>query len=99
MGPETHTFNELIDLVAAHVQKKPRIIHLSHPRALRVNSTLGRFMLDMPLGADEAMTLASDLLVSHAQPVSPVKLSEELASNRFRLGLVQTHQPARHREE
>ena len=99
VGPETHTFNELIDLVAAHVQKKPRLIHLSHPRALWVNSTLGRFMLDMPLGPDEAMTLASDLLVSHAQPVSPVKLSEELASNRFRLGLVQTHQPARHREE
>ena len=99
VGPETHTFNDLIDLVATHVQKKPRLIHLSHPRALWVNSTMGRFMLDMPLGPDEAMTLASNLLVSHSPPVSPIKLSEELESNRFRLGLVQTHQPARHRED
>ena len=99
VGPETHTFNALIDLVATHLHKKPRLIHLSHPRALWVNSTMGRFMLDMPLGPDEAMTLASDLLISHSPPVSPIKLSEELESNRFRLGLVQTHQPARHRED
>ena len=98
-GPEIHTFNTLVDLLAQHVQKKPRILHLSHKRALMINNLAGKFMLDMPLGDDESKTLASDLLISDNGPSTQVKLSEWLASNKFRMGLVQTHQPARNRED
>ena len=97
-GPEVHTFNEILELLAQHVQKKPRTVHLSHPNAQRFNQTIGRFMPDMPLGPQEAYNLASDLLVSDQTPKAQVEISRWLTSNKFRMGLVQTYQPARTRK-
>ena len=97
-GPEVHTFNEIVNLLIKHVQAKTRVLHFPHDRALMVNRLAGKLMLDMPLGEDESRTLASDLLVSDKEPTGQVRISEWLASNKFRMGLVQTHQPARNRD-
>ena len=95
VGPEVLTFNELIDLLTQHLQKKTRTIHLSHTGALRLNSLIGRFMTDMPLDHEGTRSLISDLLVSDETPTAQVELSDILAANKFRLGLVQTYQMAR----
>ncbi len=79
IGPETYSFNELVDLVARAVGSKARILHLN-PRAALVSSRLiGRALNDVVLTWDEVGGLRDNLLFSEGPPTGTVSLRDWMA--------------------
>lgn len=85
-GPETYTFNDLVDLLKRTVQSKALIVHLNPRLALLATAVLGLVLHDVVLTRDEIDGLQANLLVSNEPPKGKTKLSEWLSENSDWLG-------------
>src|SRR5579863_9928303 len=96
VGPETFTFEELVQLIALRVGRPVRLIHL--PTGLAYVSTLvtGWIIGDVVLTWEEYRGLMSNLLASDGPSAGETRLSRWLAENGERLGRDYASEVARH---
>jgi uncharacterized protein YbjT (DUF2867 family) len=86
VGPQVFTFNELVSLIAQTIRSRARVIHVNPSIALILATVIGKIMRDVPLTRDEIHGLMANLLVSHAPPTAPTRLSQWLADNADAIG-------------
>lgn len=86
VGPETHTFEELVRLIANKIHSKARIIHLRPKQAFFLSRVVGYMVKDTLLTGDELEGLMANLLVSSGSPTGKMRLSDWLEQNAGRVG-------------
>jgi uncharacterized protein YbjT (DUF2867 family) len=96
VGPETFTFNEIVELIKRSVHGHARIMHMNASVALKAVKYLGSVVGDVVLTDDEVKGLVSNLLVSKEEPKGHVKLSEWLAQHGESVGKEYHSELARH---
>jgi NADH dehydrogenase len=80
-GPETYTFEELVQLIADKVRSRAKIIHLRPRSALFLSKLIGYMVNDVVLTQDEVEGLMASLLVSERPPTAQTRLSDWLGQN------------------
>jgi hypothetical protein len=73
-------------MLGSVTDRTARLVHVNPSIALLFASLIGRIMGDVTLTRDEVHGLTTDLLVSHAAPTAPTRLSEWLWRNAATLG-------------
>jgi uncharacterized protein YbjT (DUF2867 family) len=97
VGPETFTFNNLVAMLKTAVGSRSLVVHVP-PWAMWLTAELiGKITGDVMLTRDEVKGLMADLLVSHAPPTAPGKLSEWVEQNAAELGRHYASEVARRR--
>jgi NADH dehydrogenase len=96
IGPETFSFEELVRLVAARVERPVRLVHL--PMLLTYLSTLvtGWIVGDVVLTWEEYKGLIDNLLAPEGPPAGPTRLSQWLADHKDLVGRQYASEVARH---
>jgi uncharacterized protein YbjT (DUF2867 family) len=96
IGPETFSFEELVRLVAARVERPVRLVHL--PMLLAYQSTLvtGWIVGDVVLTWEEYKGLMGNLLAPEGPPAGPTRLSQWLADHKDLVGRQYASEVARH---
>jgi len=95
-GPETYTFEEMVQLIAAAVQSKARIIHVHPDLALLFTRLTSYFVRDVVLTEDEIAGLMAGLLVSDNPATGRTSFRQWLAGNASTLGRGYRSELARH---
>jgi len=96
VGPETYTFNELVQLLARSTGSRPWIIHVPAWLALRLSRLIGWALRDVLLTQHEADGLMANLLVSDQPPTGHTSLRAWLEANRNWLGKSYASELKRH---
>jgi uncharacterized protein YbjT (DUF2867 family) len=96
MGPEVHTFDGMVRLVARSVRSRARLVHVPPAVALPLLRILGAAVGDVVLTAAELRGLMDGLLVSEAPPTCPTALSSWLREHGESLGRTYASEVARH---
>jgi uncharacterized protein YbjT (DUF2867 family) len=96
VGPETYTFNELVQLIARTLGRNIRIGHVTPMLAYVLTRLLGLAVHDVILTREEIDGLMADLLVSHQPPLGKTKLSIWLEQNATRVGSRYSSELGRH---
>lgn len=86
VGPETFTFNELVQLIRDKVGSKAGIIHLRPGLALILSRLVGSVVKDVVLTRDEVDGLMAGLLISAGPPTGKTRLSDWLGQNAATVG-------------
>lgn len=86
IGPEIFSFTDLVRLIARHIGKKARLIHLPPGAALAATTILGLFVRDRILTREEIDGLMAGLLVSSGAPTCRTRFSDWLRVNARALG-------------
>ncbi len=96
IGPETFSFEELVRLVAARVERPVRLVHL--PMLLAYLSTLvtGWIVGDVVLAWEEYKGLMGNLLAPEGPPAGSTRLSQWLADHKDLVGRQYASEVARH---
>ena len=96
VGPETYSFEELVRLIAQHVERTARLIRL--PMALAHASTLvtGWMVRDVVLTWEEYKGLMANLLAPEGPPTGETRLGDWLAQNSQSVGQRYASEVARH---
>ncbi len=81
VGPETFTFNELLELIMRKTGVNSAILHLSPGMARFLSRIMGLFLGDVVLTNDEVVGLMDNLLVSNELPSGNTRLSDWLDAN------------------
>ncbi len=85
-GPEVHTFEEWVRLIAEAIGRGPRILHMS-PRVTHwLTAIVGRLVGDVVLTRDEISGLMANLLISDRPATGTTRLSEWLREHGRSLG-------------
>ncbi len=95
-GPETHTFDQLVRLVADTVHSRAKILHSPPGPALYLLRLVGYLVRDVVLTRDEVRGLMAGLLVSESPPTGRTRLSEWLQQNSIRVGTSYASELRRH---
>lgn len=85
-GPEAVPFGDLVDAIRKAIGARSLILRAPMPLALRVGSTVGRFLRDVVVTRDELRALMDELLVSGEPPAGATGFHEWLAANGLALG-------------
>lgn len=97
IGPETFTFRELVEELAAAVGVRRRIISVPPSVGLAAGWLLGRLVGDVVITADEIRGLMQGLLATESTPVGEIKLTAWARENAERLGVRYASEIARRR--
>jgi NADH dehydrogenase len=76
VGPEIFTFQGLVELIAAQVGSRAKILHVPPALALLLSRLVGRAVRDVVLTKEEVQGLMAGLLVSKDPPTGRTRLSE-----------------------
>jgi NADH dehydrogenase len=85
-GPETLTYEALVDAVAASIGRDVRVVHVSPRVVLALARLVGAVRRDVLLTADELAGLQAELLVSGRPPLGKTSFRSWVAANGERLG-------------
>ena len=96
VGPETYTFDELVDLIAATVGHRPVILHVPPRIVLSLATALGLIVRDVVVTGDELAGLAADLVATDGAPTGTVRLSEWLTEHADEVGREYASELGRH---
>ncbi len=96
VGPETFTFEELVRLIAAEVDRQIRIVRMPALMAYLSTRLTGLMMRDVVLTWEEYKGLMSNLLAPGGQPTGEKRLSKWLSENREQVGRSYASEVARH---
>jgi NADH dehydrogenase len=96
VGPETYTFDELVDVVRDAVRSRARIVHAPPGVAFVLGSVIGRTVGDVLVTRDELRGLMDDLLVSGAPPLGETSFREWVHTHAAGLGRSYASELARH---
>jgi uncharacterized protein YbjT (DUF2867 family) len=95
-GPEVYTFEELVRLIAKHVHRRAKIVHLKPGLVFFLANSLGRAVGDVILTREELDGLMAGLLVSPNPPTGATRFSRWLEENADSLGTSYSSELARH---
>ena len=96
VGPETHTFNELVRLIGRAIGSRAWIAH-APPRLVHALLAIpGAMVKDVVLTRDEIRGLMGNLLVSDHPPIARRRLSDWIAQHHETLGRRYASELARH---
>jgi nucleoside-diphosphate-sugar epimerase len=95
-GPETMTFDELVQAIRRAVGSRSPILHLPAPAMAAVARALGVVVRDVVLTPDEIAGLTSGLLVTRDAPLGRIAFTEWLAERSGSLGRAYANELARH---
>lgn len=96
VGPETFTFEELVRLVAAQVDRPVRVVRLPMLLAYAFTCLTGWFVRDVVLTWEEYKGLMGNLLAPEGPSAGQTRLSEWLAENHEQVGRQYASEVARH---
>ncbi|HKO04422.1 MAG TPA: NAD(P)H-binding protein [Candidatus Acidoferrales bacterium] len=96
VGPQSFTFDELVQLIATKIGRPIRLAHLPVPVSYVFTTLAGWFLGDVVLTWQEYRGLTGDLLGSKASPVGDTRLSQWLAANHDQVGRYYASEVARH---
>jgi uncharacterized protein YbjT (DUF2867 family) len=96
VGPESFSFEELVRLVAGHLGRTVRLVHLPMSMAYVATLLAGWLVRDVVLTWQEYQGLMSNLLASEAPSSGQTRLSQWLAENREQVGRKYASEVARH---
>lgn len=96
VGPESFTFGELVRLIASHLSRTIRIVHLPTPLAYLSTRLAGLFLRDVVLTWQEYQGLMANLLAPEGPAAGQSRLTQWLAQNREHLGAHYASELARH---
>jgi NADH dehydrogenase len=95
-GPETMSFDELVQTIRRAVGRRSPILHLPPLAMAVVSRALGLLVRDVVLTPDEISGLTSGLLVSHQTPLGRIAFSEWLAEHSRSIGRSYANELQRH---
>jgi len=96
VGPEIFTFEELVKLIGAAVDRPVHVLHLPVPVVYLTTRVTGWFLRDVVLTWEEYRGLMHNLLVSDCSPTGKTRLSQWLHANHRHLGVQYASELARH---
>jgi uncharacterized protein YbjT (DUF2867 family) len=96
VGPEVYTFHEMINLIAAKIRSKSKIIHLNPKLVLFFSKLVNYIVADVVLTRDEIYGLMSNLLVSENPPTGQMRLSDWLTYHADTIGTRYASELKRH---
>lgn len=96
VGPETYTFNDLVEMIKATLNSKAILFHLNPTLTYWASSLIGRFVGDVVLTREEVIGLMDNLLVTDSPPTGKTKLSEWVEKNKQTLGKQYANEIKRH---
>ncbi len=96
VGPETYTFEELVNEIAAQLQRRIRLVHVPMQLAYLATRVAGWLVGDVVLTWEEYKGLMDDLLALAGPSSGETRLSEWLAANREHVGRRYASEVARH---
>jgi uncharacterized protein YbjT (DUF2867 family) len=96
VGPEAFSFEELVRLIAAQVDRSVRLVHLPMPLAYVSTLVTGWFVRDVVLTWEEYKGLMANLLAPEGPSTGETRLSQWLASNSQLVGSQYASEVARH---
>ncbi len=96
VGPETYTFEELVNEVAGQLRRRIRLVHVAMPLAYIATSVAGWLVRDVVLTWEEYKGLMDDLLAPAGPSSGETRLSQWLAANREQIGRRYASEVARH---
>ncbi len=96
VGPEIFVFNDLVKLIAKHLNSRARIVHLPPSLALLLSRVVGCIVRDVVLTQEEVRGLLDNLLVSSAAPTGWTRFSEWIGRNGMTLGAHYSSELGRH---
>ena len=96
VGPEIFTFEELVKLIGAAVDRPVHVLHLPAPVVYLATRVTGWFLRDVVLTWEEYKGLMHNLLVSDCSPTGKTQLSHWLHENHRHLGVHYASELARH---
>lgn len=95
-GPEIHSFDELVQLIAGKLGRRVRIAHVHPTLVFLMTRALGVAVHDVILTREEIAGLMGNLLISHQPPLGTTQLSQWLEQNADRVGRRYASELARH---
>ncbi len=95
-GPEIHTFDELVQLIAKIVRSRAKIIHVRPATALLMTRLPGCVVRDVILTRGEIEGLMANLLVSAEAPTGQTSFRGWLEQNASSIGIKYASELARH---
>jgi uncharacterized protein YbjT (DUF2867 family) len=96
VGPETHSFEELVRLIADQLGRRIRVAHVPMSEAYIATRVAGWFVGDVVLTWEEYKGLMTGLLAPEGPATGKTCLSEWLAANREHVGRRYASEVARH---
>ena len=86
IGPETFTYNELIEAIGKAIGKKRSIIHVSPEAGYLASRVIGCFVGDVFITREEIKGLMEGLLYVDAPPAGDTRLTDWMQANAGTLG-------------
>jgi len=96
IGPETYTFDELVNVIGLKIGYPRPILHLPAGLSLQAARLLSLFIGDVLITREEVAGLMAGLLVSADPPRGATRFSDWLAANRESVGVKYASEIARH---
>ncbi|PYT70052.1 MAG: epimerase [Acidobacteria bacterium] len=96
VGPETFTFEELVNLIAGQLRRRIRSVRVPAAAAYLATRVAGWFVHDVVLTWEEYQGLMAGLLAPQGSSTGETRLSTWLAANREHLGARYASEVARH---
>ena len=96
VGPETLTFNRVLQMVREAVGSRVRLVHAPAPMVYWMSRPAGWLVRDVVITRDEIEGLTAGLLVSDARPTGRATLSEWLSRNGATVGARYASELSRH---
>ncbi len=87
IGPETFSYNQLVEMLMSELKIKRKIIHVSPKFGCFAGNILGKFLNDVVITKDEIDGLMSNLLFTNSSPMGETKLTEWVKAHSNTLGL------------
>ncbi len=96
VGPETYSYDALVQLIRQAVGSRTRITYQPAPLIRLASKILGLIVDDVVLTKDEIKGLTADLLVSHQPPTGHTSLRGWIEANARSLGTTYASELGRH---
>ncbi len=96
VGPETHTFEELVRQIGAQLCRRTRLVHLPMVVTYATTRLAGLLVGDVVLTWEEYKGLMDNLLAPEGPSTGETRLSQWLAANREHIGTKYASEVARH---
>ena len=95
IGPETFHYRDMVEMIAAEIGVRSRIVSLPPEFAYQMTRVIGWFVDDVVITREEIKGLMEERLYVKSSPLGTTKLSDWVRANRSRLGLEYTSEMAR----
>jgi len=95
IGPETFRYRGMVEMIAAEIGVRPRIVSLPPDFAYQMTRVIGWFVDDVIITREEIKGLMEERLYVKSSPLGTTKLSNWVHANRRRLGLNYTSELVR----